>query len=169
MRTEVILARPFGCCLRIKGGEEIVSIEFVPLKHKLGKIDLPSWEHTVHRSCDSVATVSRDIIRYFEGEIIDFSSYEVDLGSLTSFEKKVLEKTREIRYGQRLTYLELAGLIGTSGIRAVGNTLAKNPIPIVIPCHRVVARKGLGGYSGGVELKKKLLRFETANMQMLKE
>jgi methylated-DNA-[protein]-cysteine S-methyltransferase len=153
MRTEVILAKPLGCCLKIKGGEKIVSIEFVPLKHKLGKIDLP---------------ISRDMIRYFEGEIIDFSSYEVDLGSLTSFEKKVLEKTREIRYGQRLTYSELAGLIGTSGIRAVGNALAKNPIPIVIPCHRVVTKKGLGGYSGGIELKKKLLSFEIANVQQLK-
>jgi len=168
MRTEVIYAKPLGCCLKIKGGEKIVSTEFVPLKHKLGKIDLPSWEHTVHRSCDSVAAVSRELIRYFGGEIVDFSSCEVKLGSLTIFEKRVLEKTREIRYGQRLTYLELAGLIGTNGIRAVGNALAKNPIPIVIPCHRVVAKNGIGGYSGGVELKKKLLRFETANMQMLK-
>jgi len=103
----------------------------------------------------------RDISRYLKGEKVDFSIYELDLSDLTEFEQDVLNKTRKIPYGTTITYSELADRIGSSGgARAVGQALSKNPYPIVIPCHRVVARSGIGGYSGGVELKKKLLNLE---------
>mgnify|MGYP002266848858 CR=1 FL=1 len=73
----------------------------------------------------------------------------------------MLNETRKIPYGTTITYSELADRIGSSGgARAVGQALSKNPYPIIIPCHRVVARSGIGGYSGGVELKKRLLEIE---------
>ncbi len=108
--------------------------------------------------------VSFDLLRYFAGESIDFSKYKVSLSGLTPFEQRVLEETRNIKYGQNLTYAELAAQIGSRAYRAVGNALGKNPLPIVIPCHRIVASHGLGGYSGGLEIKKKLLELEIAGL-----
>ena len=104
----------------------------------------------------------RDISRYLKGEKIDFSKYELDLSNLTEFEQAVLNETRKIPCGTTITYSELADRIGSSGgARAVGQALSKNPYPIVIPCHRVVARSGIGGYRGGVGLKKQLLEIES--------
>lgn len=81
---------------------------------------------------------------------------------LSSFEKMVLRKVAEIPRGKVVTYGEVARAIGREGAaRAVGNALAKNPYPIIIPCHRVI--KGdlsLGGYTSGVKNKKTLLEEE---------
>lgn len=107
----------------------------------------------------------RDISRYLMGEKVDLLKYEPDLSDLTAFEQAVLTETRKIPYGTTITYSELADRIGNSGgARAVGQALSKNPYPIVIPCHRVVARSGIGGYSGGVELKKRLLEIEAKDI-----
>uniref|UniRef100_A0A7G9YI96 methylated-DNA--[protein]-cysteine S-methyltransferase n=1 Tax=Candidatus Methanogaster sp. ANME-2c ERB4 TaxID=2759911 RepID=A0A7G9YI96_9EURY len=105
-----------------------------------------------------------DLIRYLSGEVVDFSGYEVDLSSLTEFEREVLCETRKIRYGSVVTYSELAARIGKqNAARAVGNALSKNPLPIVIPCHRVVSKSGIGGYAFGVEAKRYLLKLENQN------
>ncbi len=105
-----------------------------------------------------------DLIRYLSGELVDFSGYEVDLSSLTDFERSVLCETRKIEYGSVVTYSELATKIGKpNAARAVGNALSKNPAPIVIPCHRVVSKGGIGGYAFGVEAKRRLLKLENQN------
>jgi len=105
-----------------------------------------------------------DLIRYFSGEVVDFSGYEVDLSSLTDFEREVLCETRKIEYGTIVTYSKLAARIGKpNAARAVGNALSKNPAPIVIPCHRVVSKGGIGGYAFGVEAKRCLLKLENQN------
>ncbi|MCD4703886.1 MAG: MGMT family protein [Methanosarcinaceae archaeon] len=104
----------------------------------------------------------QDILQYLKGDDVDFFRYSLDLSPLTEFEQEVLQQTRRIPYGQTITYSELAGRVGRpKATRAVGQALAKNPYPIVIPCHRVVARSGLGGYAGGIELKTRLLELET--------
>lgn len=110
--------------------------------------------------------ITFELERYFKGEYIDFSS-EVDISHLSPFEQKVLSGTRKIKYGETITYSELAGNIGSRGVRAVGNALGKNPIPIIIPCHRVVAKKGIGGYSGGIDIKTRLLEMEKRNANNL--
>jgi methylated-DNA-[protein]-cysteine S-methyltransferase len=79
----------------------------------------------------------------------------------------VLGETRNIKYGRTITYSQLAEKIGCGGARAVGNALGKNPIPIIIPCHRVVAKKGIGGYSAGIYIKTRLLEFEKLNANNL--
>jgi methylated-DNA-[protein]-cysteine S-methyltransferase len=105
-----------------------------------------------------------DLIRYLSGEVVDFSGYGVDLSGLTDFEQEVLCETRKIRYGSVVTYSELAARIGKpNAARAVGNALSKNPLPIVIPCHRVVSKGGIGGYAFGVEAKRCLLKLENQN------
>ena len=106
-----------------------------------------------------------DLIRYLRGEVVDFSVYEVDLSGLTKFEREVIKETRKIRYGSVVTYSELAARIGKpNAARAVGNALSKNPLPIVIPCHRVVSKDGIGGYAFGVEAKRCLLKLENQNL-----
>ncbi len=84
---------------------------------------------------------------------------DIDLG--TPFQKRVWKALMSIPYGRTMTYREVAGAIGQpSAMRAVGGANGKNPLPIVIPCHRVVASDGIGGYSGGLEIKTRLLDLE---------
>ncbi|MEM2933626.1 MAG: methylated-DNA--[protein]-cysteine S-methyltransferase [Methanocellales archaeon] len=116
------------------------------------------------RGKEAKGRVIEDLKRYLNGEAVDFSKYSISLSNLTSFERAVLLETRKIPFGVAISYSELASRMGTSGIRAVGNALAKNPVPIVIPCHRVVHKNGsLGGYKGGVKVKQKLLEIEGVN------
>lgn len=80
----------------------------------------------------------------------------------TDFHKKVLQKVASIPYGKTKTYGEIARSVGNpKAYRAVGSANARNDLPLIIPCHRVVATNGLGGYAGGLPLKKKLLEFES--------
>ena len=107
-----------------------------------------------------------DLDRYFKGERVEFNRYNVDLSSCSDFTKRVLEEVRKIPYGEVRTYKDIAEKIGT-GYRAVGQALKKNPTPIIIPCHRVVSTKGLGGFSAGVEIKKELLKLELNDLEFL--
>src|SRR5213593_4116743 len=106
--------------------------------------------------------ITRDLARYFSGEQVSFDQYSVDLSGFTEFQRKVYAATRAIPPGEVRTYGDIARQIGQRGAsRAVGNALGKNPVCIVIPCHRVVAANGgLGGCTGGLEWKRKLLRLE---------
>lgn len=107
-----------------------------------------------------------ELERYFRGEMIDFSA-DVEISHLSPFEQKVLFETRKIKYGRTITYSELAESIGSRAVRAAGNALSKNPLPIIIPCHRVVAKKDIGGYSGGIHIKTRLLELEKRNANNL--
>ncbi len=118
-------------------------------------------------------TVFQDILRYLSGEEVDFSRYELDLSCLTEFQQKVLSETRKIPYGETITYAELACRIGKDGAaQAVGSALAKNPYPIVIPCHRVISASDIGGFYGEtcgekVELKRKMLEMESGSLSAI--
>ena len=79
----------------------------------------------------------------------------------TPFQERVLAEVARIPYGETRTYSEIARAIGSpKAARAVGSANARNPLPIVIPCHRVVAVNSLGGYGGGLAMKKRLLALE---------
>jgi len=98
---------------------------------------------------------------YFSGRRADFPD-KLDLNEATPFQHEVWEAARQIPYGQTRSYAWVAGQIGKPGAaRAVGQALGRNPLPIIIPCHRVLASSGrLGGFSGGLEMKKYLLTLE---------
>ena len=103
--------------------------------------------------------ISKQLNAYFEGKLKKFD-IKLDLQA-TSFEKIALKAVLKIPYGKVRTYGEIAKQIShPKSARAVGNANARNKIPIIIPCHRVVAVNGLGGYAGGLKLKKKLLNLE---------
>jgi len=107
------------------------------------------------------STLAADLRRYFAGERVDFSGYDVDWSAYTSFERAVLEATRGIPYGETRTYGQIAAAIGKpEAARAVGQALGKNRTCIVVPCHRVVAVNGLGGFTGGLHWKRDLLALE---------
>ncbi len=98
---------------------------------------------------------------YFRGKRVDFASLPLDFLSGTPYQRKVWLETRKIPYGQTETYKSLAHKLDHKGYRSVGQALSKNPLLIVIPCHRVVGSDGsLGGFSAGLKLKEGLLRLE---------
>jgi methylated-DNA-[protein]-cysteine S-methyltransferase len=101
---------------------------------------------------------------YFAGARIDFSPIALDLGGVGSFYRKVYEAARSIGWGQTTSYGELARQAGyPNGARAVGQALGRNPVPIIVPCHRVLASGGkAGGFSafGGARTKMRLLALE---------
>lgn len=98
---------------------------------------------------------------YFSGKKVEFPD-KVDLSGATPFQKRVWQAARFIPYGETRSYLWIAEKIGKPGAaRAVGQALGKNPLLIIVPCHRVVASDGgLGGFSGGLEMKRRLLEIE---------
>jgi O-6-methylguanine DNA methyltransferase len=99
--------------------------------------------------------------RYFEGKKEDFTSLPLDFISGTPYQRKVWLQTRKIPYGKTHTYKSIAKKLNHRGYRSVGQALSRNPLLIVIPCHRVLASDGsLGGFTGGLELKKLLLSLE---------
>ena len=102
----------------------------------------------------------REIQLYLEGKLKEFRT-KLDLSSGTPFQISVWRELLKIPYGTVTTYGEAAKRVGNShAARAVGNAVGANPLPIIVPCHRVVATNGLGGYSGGLDIKKNLLRTE---------
>lgn len=102
-----------------------------------------------------------ELLRYFDGEKVAFG-VPLDWSDATPFQRKVWEATASIPWEECRSYLWVAQQIDKPGAsRAVGQALAANPLPVIVPCHRVVSSNGgLGGYSGGLEMKKWLLALE---------
>jgi len=100
---------------------------------------------------------------YFGGHQVAFPD-QLDLSGAAPFQRKVWEITRLIPYGQTKSYLWVAEQIEQPGaVRAVGQALGRNPLPIIVPCHRVIASDGnLGGFGGGLEMKRYLLSLEAS-------
>ncbi len=103
----------------------------------------------------------RQLDEYFAGTRTDFD-VPVDLQLVTGFRRRVLEMTATLPYGSVSTYSEVAtGAGNPRAVRAAGSALGANPVPIVVPCHRVLRRDGtLGGYAGGLAVKQLLLDLE---------
>ncbi|MDT3439727.1 MULTISPECIES: methylated-DNA--[protein]-cysteine S-methyltransferase [unclassified Pseudofrankia] len=115
---------------------------------------------------DGVRAAIDGMVALLAGEPVDLGEVRVDLGGVPDFYRRVYEVTRAIPPGSTLTYGEVAARLGMPGaVRAVGQALGRNPVPIVVPCHRVVAAAGaLGGFSapGGPATKRHMLQIEGA-------
>ena len=117
----------------------------------------------VLRSAPAVATAHRQLDEYFAGDRSAFA-LDVDLRGAAPFARQVLDELARVPYGHTTTYGTLAAKVGVPrAARAVGTVMNRNPIPIVLPCHRVVGANGsLTGYAGGLDVKERLLRLEGA-------
>jgi methylated-DNA-[protein]-cysteine S-methyltransferase len=113
----------------------------------------------------AIAQLISDIRRYFEGEKLDFSQVAVDLGSQEPFFSQVYAEVRKLGWGETTTYGSVAKTLGADpqAARSVGQAMASNPVPLIVPCHRVLAAGGkLGGFSapGGSDSKARMLEIE---------
>jgi len=151
-KIDVIYSKVLDRYIEIRYNTKLHSLSFIPKGKQLKE--------------KKTNDAAFELENYFNGTLTDFLS-DVDLFYLSPFEQKVLAMTRKIKYGKTITYSELAEKIGSRAYRAVGNALSKNPVPIIIPCHRVVAKKGMGGYSSGLDIKTRLLELEKRNLNNL--
>lgn len=125
------------------------------IDNKLASIDFIESETEIKPADDATVNVCNQIRRYLDDPCAN-EPFDISCSfSATPFQQKVWRELKKIPPGKVVTYGELAKKLGTSA-RAVGNACRKNPIPVVIPCHRVVAAGGIGGYAGdtGGELLK---------------
>lgn len=114
---------------------------------------------------DHVFQEARDLVSsYFEGNCVDFSKIQTQLNGFTPFQRDVLTSLKNVSYSTKVSYKKLAQFSGhPKAIRAIGQVVAINPLPLIIPCHRVVRSDGkLGGFSaeGGIQIKQRMLDLE---------
>jgi methylated-DNA-[protein]-cysteine S-methyltransferase len=118
----------------------------------------------------AVAHAVAAVTRYFAGEAMDFAGVAVDLGAQDAFFQQVYDALRRVGWGHTTTYGALAKALGAGpeAARDVGQAMAKNPVPLIIPCHRVLAAGGkIGGFSapGGAETKRRMLELEGVRIE----
>jgi len=121
-------------------------------------------EFDLEGACEEKAAATSlgvDLTRYFKGNQVVWSA-SLDMTGLSDFDLRVYDRVSRIPYGKTATYGEIAAEAGCrGGARAVGQAMARNRFPLVIPCHRVLAANGsIGGFSSGIPLKRYLLRLE---------
>ena len=121
----------------------------------------------------AVAHAIADLQRYFAGKKVDFTVVEVDLEGVPPFYVRVYEIARQIGWGETATYGELAARVGSPGAaRGVGQALSRNPVAVIIPCHRILASGNkVGGFSafGGSVSKERLLALEDVRLGVPKD
>lgn len=117
-------------------------------------------------SNNSIENLKTQIISYFRGSIYEIE-YPVNLEMLSSVDVKVLEIVKKIPFGKTVSYKWISEIVNINP-RRVGMALRRNPVPIIIPCHRVIKSDGnLGGYSLGVKIKKMLIEHESSILYRL--
>jgi len=120
-----------------------------------------------HRESDWQPELRTALQRYADGEPVAFDAIKLNLNGYTDFQRRVIRSARRVPYGHRQTYGRLAAQAGAAGAaRAVGNVMAGNRFPIIVPCHRIVLSSGgLGGFSAprGLSLKRQLLNMESGH------
>ena len=121
-----------------------------------------TFPDAVQASCGEITDLGRDVQRYLAGEDVALELDLLALDRCSAFQQRVLRAEYGIPRGRVSTYGRIARHIGVpKGARAVGSALARNPFPLIIPCHRAVRSNGeLGGFQGGLEMKAALLRLE---------
>jgi methylated-DNA-[protein]-cysteine S-methyltransferase len=158
-RVATFATRRGNCSLRLTAGASgIQSLELNPTSDPVGPQD---------DSYPPIREALRQLEAYFAGERAVFD-LPLDMSG-TTFQKRVWQALLEIPYGATCSYLELATVVGNpAAVRAVGAANGRNPIAIVVPCHRVIGANGkLVGYGGGLPMKQMLLELEKDHAERL--
>ncbi|NOR18168.1 methylated-DNA--[protein]-cysteine S-methyltransferase [candidate division WOR-3 bacterium] len=148
---------------KVKNKDAMITRIFLPeLGKKIKYVIKKVYPDAVFGSVPIINKICKKLENFLKGKPIEFSLNNIDLTQLYDFQKKVLLIERQIPYGCVSTYGRLAKKIGVPRAgRAVGQALARNPFPLVIPCHRTIRSDGsLGGFGGGLKLKRQLLELE---------
>jgi methylated-DNA-[protein]-cysteine S-methyltransferase len=153
MTTTVSMKTPIGV-LQVEGDDEVITL--VSLPGRANGVAPKTQKNLPVALSNAVAQLDE----YFSGERTDFDLPLELVG--TPFQKDVWSALAEIPYGKTISYAELASMVGRpTAFRAVGQANGANPIPIILPCHRVLASGGrIGGYGGGLAMKRQLLAIE---------
>ena len=156
MKDETINT-PFGAMTVQFEGDKIKRLNFL-------------WKSNFNEESKNKKAVvlKREIGEYFEGKRKSFS-FKVGKIEGTDFQMKVFKEVAKIPFGKTLTYKEVARQLGNANLaRAVGGALRNNPVAILIPCHRVVAKDGIGGYAGigHSKIKRQLLQIEGKDVKV---
>lgn len=153
---------PVGDVLVAASDQGVVEISYLNHNGRHESLrELEQRGYLVYERQDRVRPVVDQLQEYFAHQRQTFD-LPFDLGGITDFTRSVLERTVHIPYGKVQTYGEVASAIGKpKASRAVGNALGRNPVPVIIPCHRVILSSGaMGWYTGGPEIKRALLGIE---------
>ena len=157
-----VIDSPFGPLWVAVGPKGVLAIHYgaEPSPHELGRI-VRTYGPGILPDPRRADTVARELDQYFAGKRRRFD-VAVDLSPLTTFQRRILAATAAVEFGDVSTYAKVAARAGSGkASRAAGQALGSNPIPIVVPCHRILASDGsLGGYSGGLDVKRRLLSME---------
>jgi methylated-DNA-[protein]-cysteine S-methyltransferase len=157
-----------GPCALVWGGNGITGVQLPERDEDATRQRMRARFPEAEEATPSAETSGlRDrIVALLGGAKVDLSSAMLDMAALADFDRRVYAAARRIPPGETSTYGGIARVIGAAGAaRAVGGALGRNPFPVLVPCHRVLAAGGgLGGFSayGGVETKRKLLAIEAA-------
>ena len=147
---------PLGALFATADGDTLTGLYFEGSRHA-PKV---SREWTEDATCAPLKRCARQVADYLEGKRKDFDLPMTPSG--TAFQQRVWREIARIPYGKTITYAELAKRAGSPGsARAAGAATGRNPLSIIVPCHRVVGTSGaLTGYAGGLDRKARLLRLE---------
>lgn len=162
--TYALVDAPVGTLLTATTGRGLVRVAYVDFNGGVDAILESLSDRLSPRILESPARldeVRRELDEYFGGRRRDFD-LDIDWSLVGPFGRRILRATAAIPFGDTLTYQQVAAKAGSpKGSRAAGNALGANPMPIVIPCHRVLrSGGGLGGYTGGIHRKQLLLGIE---------
>lgn len=162
-RYYAIINTPLGW-IGLSGSDAGISRATLPKSSKeLATREVAGQSSGVLHSQSYFEQIIEELLNYFRGQRVEFAE-KLDMGNHTPFEQAVWKATAKIPYGQRKSYSEISRQIGKpAAYRAVGQALGKNPLAIIVPCHRVIASDGkLGGFGGGLTMKRYLLNMEAA-------
>jgi methylated-DNA-[protein]-cysteine S-methyltransferase len=166
MKRKVLKATPFGSVgiiwTSLDDNPRIVRVLILKPGLSAEYQASQAYPHAQPSSCAAIDAVGAAIKGILEGEDIEIPLHVADLDSCSSFQQSVLRAEYQIPRGRVSTYGLIATHVGQpKGARAVGNALANNPFPLIVPCHRAVRWDGhLGGFQGGLEMKRALLEKE---------
>ncbi len=157
----VIVDSPIGELLLVGDGRALCQLHMMGGRHPVAVP--PAWS----RDDDVFAGVAGQLEEYFAGERTSFDDVELEIEG-SSFQREVWAALCEIPYGETWSYKQLANHIGKpSAVRAVGLANGRNPVAVIVPCHRVIGADGtLTGYGGGLERKRLLLDLEAGALSM---
>ncbi|WP_328421459.1 methylated-DNA--[protein]-cysteine S-methyltransferase [Streptomyces sp. NBC_00443] len=157
MKQHTLIDSPYGPLTLVAEEGVLCGLYMTEQRHRPDEETFDTRDESLFREAEG------QLKAYFAGELKDFT-LELRLSG-TPFQRSVWEQLRKIPYGETRSYGELADTLGNSGAsRAVGLANGKNPIGIIVPCHRVVGASGsLTGYGGGLDRKQRLLDFENGS------